>query len=80
LILAGGLIEVTRQTFATTFPPVTMTSPDGSTGTTTLNQTSSGLGVGVIDVDKPGLDRFDDGTLRTVTTRLLDPRYRAGTR
>ena len=31
-----------------------------------LRQTSPGLGLGVIDVDKPGLYRFDDGTLRTV--------------
>ena len=62
----GGRIEVTRRTLATTFPPVTMTSPDGSTHTITLNQTSPGLGLGVIDVDKPGLYRFDDGTLRTV--------------
>src|SRR5260370_23848156 len=51
---------------AAAFPPVTMTSPDGSTRTITLNQTSPGLGLGVIDVDKPGLYRFDDGTLRTV--------------
>ena len=29
----GGRIEVTRRTLATTFPPVTMTSPDGSTRT-----------------------------------------------
>jgi len=62
----GGRIEVTRRTLATTFPQVTMTSPDGSTKTITLNQTSPGLGLGVIDVDKPGLYRFDDGTLRTV--------------
>ena len=62
----GGRIEVTRRTLATTFPPVTMTSPDGSTKTITLNQTSPGLGQGVIDVDKPGLYRFDDGTLHTV--------------
>jgi hypothetical protein len=58
--LVGGRIEVTRRTLATTFPPVTMTSPDGSTRTITLNQTSPGLGLGVIDVDKPGegADRF----------------------
>jgi hypothetical protein len=62
----GGRIEVTRRTLATTFPPVTMTSPDGSTRTIALNQTSPGLGLGVIDVDKPGLYRFDDGTLHTV--------------
>ncbi|HEX9521419.1 MAG TPA: hypothetical protein VF949_00530, partial [Reyranella sp.] len=62
----GGRIEVTRRTLATSFPPVTVTSPDGSTRTITLNQTSPGLGLGVIDVDKPGLYRFDDGTLRTV--------------
>ena len=54
------------RTLATTFPSVTMTQPDGSTKTITLNQTSPGLGLGVIDVDKPGLYRFDDGTLRTV--------------
>src|SRR4029453_12740 len=40
--------------------------PDGSTKTTDPRQTSPGLGIGVIDVDKPGLYRFDDGTLRTV--------------
>ena len=33
---------MTRRTLATTFPPVTMTSPDGSTRTLTLNQTSPG--------------------------------------
>ena len=62
----GGRIEVTRRTLATTFPQVTMTAPDGSTKTIELRQTSPGLGLGVIDVDKPGLYRFDDGTLRTV--------------
>jgi len=62
----GGRIEVTRRTLATTFPPVTMTSPDGSTRTLSLRQTAPGLGLGVVDVDRPGLYRFDDGTLRTV--------------
>jgi hypothetical protein len=62
----GGRIEVTRRTLATTFPPVTMTSPDGSTRALSLRQTAPGLGLGVVDVDKPGLYRFDDGTLRTV--------------
>ena len=62
----GGRIEVTRRTLATTFPQVTMTSPDGSTRTLPLRQTAPGLGLGVVDVDKPGLYRFDDGTLRTV--------------
>ena len=33
---------MTRRTLATTFPPVTMTSLDGSTRTLTLNQTSPG--------------------------------------
>ncbi len=62
----GGRIEVTRRTLAATFPQVTMTSPDGSTRTLPLRQTAPGLGLGVVDVDKPGLYRFDDGTLRTV--------------
>jgi hypothetical protein len=62
----GGRIEVTRRTLATTFPQVTMTSPDGSTRTFNLRQTAPGLGLGIVDVDKPGLYRFDDGTLRTV--------------
>ena len=62
----GGRIEVQRRTLATTFPQVTMTSPDGTTKVVELRQASPGLGVGVIDVDKPGLYRFDDGTLRTV--------------
>ncbi|MCA0305154.1 MAG: hypothetical protein LCH95_22335 [Proteobacteria bacterium] len=62
----GGRIEVTRRTLAATFPQVTMTAPDGSTKTIDLRQASPGLGLGVIDVDKPGLYRFDDGTLRTV--------------
>src|SRR5690349_271646 len=62
----GGRIEVTRRTLAATFPQVTMTAPDGSTKVIELRQTSPGLGLGVIDVDKPGLYRFDDGTLRTV--------------
>ena len=43
-----------------------MTAPDGTTRTLTLNQASPGVGLAVVDVDKPGLYRFDDGTLRTV--------------
>jgi hypothetical protein len=67
----GGRIEVTRRTLATTFPQVTMTSPGtppegGTTRKLDLRQTAPGLGLGVVDVDKPGLYRFDDGTLRTV--------------
>jgi len=62
----GGRIEITRRTLATTFPEVAMTAPDGSTRTIELRETSPGLGLGVVDVDKPGLYRFDDGTLRTV--------------
>jgi hypothetical protein len=62
----GGRIEVTRRTLATSFPQVTMTVPDGTTRTLDLRQTAPGLGLGVVDVDKPGLYRFDDGTFRTV--------------
>jgi hypothetical protein len=62
----GGRIEVRRRTLATTFPPVTMTAPDGSTRSLTLNQASPGVGLAVVEVDKPGLYRFDDGTLSTV--------------
>jgi hypothetical protein len=62
----GGRIEITRRTLATTFPQVTMTSPGGATRTLDLRQTAPGLGVAVVDVDKPGLYRFDDGTLRAV--------------
>ena len=43
-----------------------MTAPDGTVKTIDLRQASPGLGLGVIDVDKPGLYRFDDGTMRTV--------------
>jgi hypothetical protein len=72
----GGHIEITRRTLATTFPAVTMTSPGtpapsqpgagGATRSLTLQETAPGLGRVVVDVDKPGLYRFDDGTLRTV--------------
>jgi hypothetical protein len=62
----GGRIEVTRRTLAATFPQVTMTAPSGATRTLDMRQTAPGLGVAVVDVDKPGLYRFDDGTLRTV--------------
>jgi hypothetical protein len=67
----GGRIEVTRRTLATSFPPVTMTAPGtppngGATSTLELRQVAPGLGQAVVNVDKPGLYRFDDGTLRTV--------------
>jgi hypothetical protein len=62
----GGRIEVRRRTLAATFPPVTMTSPDGSKRTLEPRQTAPGLGIAIVDVDKPGLYRFEDGTLRTV--------------
>jgi len=67
----GGRIEITRRTLATTFPQVTMTSPGtpptgGATRTLELRQIAPGLGQAIVDVDKPGLYRFDDGTLRTV--------------
>ena len=71
----GGRIEITRRTLSTTFPQVTMTSPGtpapnqpnaGATRTLELRQIAPGLGQAIVDVDKPGLYRFDDGTLRTV--------------
>ncbi len=67
----GGRIEVTRRTLSTTFPQVTMTAPGtapdgGATRTFELRQIAPGLGQAIVDVDKPGLYRFDDGTLRTV--------------
>jgi hypothetical protein len=67
----GGRIEVTRRTLANSFPQVAMTNPGtppngGETRTLELRQAAPGLGVAVVDVDKPGLYRFDDGTLRTV--------------
>jgi hypothetical protein len=71
----GGRIEVTRRTLAQTFPPVRMTAPGapspsqpnaGATRTLELRQIAPGLGQAIVEVDKPGLYRFDDGTLRTV--------------
>jgi len=67
----GGRIEVSRRTLATTFPKVTMTAPGtgpegGATRVLELTQSAPGLGVAVVDVDKPGLYRFDDGALRAV--------------
>jgi hypothetical protein len=71
----GGRIEVTRRTLAQTFPQVTMTAPGtptpnqpnaGATRTLELRQIAPGLGQAIVEVDKPGLYRFDDGTLRTV--------------
>jgi len=67
----GGRIEITRRTLSTTFPQVTMTAPGtpptgGATRTLELRQIAPGLGQAIVDVDKPGLYRFDDGTLRTV--------------
>jgi hypothetical protein len=67
----GGHIEVTRRTLAATFPDVAMTAPGtppqgGAKSTLKLAEVEPGLGRAVIDVDKPGLYRFDDGTLHTV--------------
>lgn len=71
----GGRIEVTRRTLSTSFPNVKMTAPGtpsagqpgaGAERTLELRQIAPGLGQVVIDVDKPGLYRLDDGTLRTV--------------
>jgi hypothetical protein len=71
----GSRIEVTRRTLSATFPQVTMTAPGtpnpnqpnaGATRTLDLRQIAPGLGQAIVDVDKPGLYRFDDGTLRTV--------------
>ena len=61
----GGRIEVSRRTLATTFGPVTMTAPGGETRTLQPRQTAPGLGIAIVDVDKPGLYRFEDGALRT---------------
>lgn len=67
----GGRIEVTRRTLANTFPTVKMTAPGtppagGAERTLEFRQIAPGLGQAVVDVDKPGLYRFDDGTMRTV--------------
>ena len=71
----GGRIEITRRTLANTFPTVKMTAPGtpspsqpnaGAERTLELRQIAPGLGQAIVDVDKPGLYRFDDGTLRAV--------------
>ncbi|UYN95197.1 MAG: hypothetical protein KIT25_24840 [Enhydrobacter sp.] len=67
----GGRIEVTRRTLSTTFPQVTMTAPappqgEAATRSLELRQIAPGLGHAVVDVDKPGLYRFTDGTLKAV--------------
>jgi hypothetical protein len=71
----GGRIEVTRRTLAATFPQVKMSGPGapqpnqpggGEERTLDLRQVAPGLGQAVVDVDKPGLYRFTDGTLHTV--------------
>jgi len=67
----GGRIEVTRRTLANTFPQVKMTAPGtppqgGAERTLEFRQVAPGLGQAIVDVDKPGLYRFDDGTLKTV--------------
>ena len=62
----GGRIEIKRQTLADSFPPVVMTAPDGSSRTITLNNIAPGRAVATIQVDKPGLYKFDDGKLKTV--------------
>ena len=64
----GGRIEVTRRTLADHLPAGhhDLARRQRRKHASTLRQTSPGLGLGVIDVDKPGLYRFDDGTLRTV--------------
>ncbi len=73
---SGGRIEVPRRTLAATFPQVKMTGPGApQTGqpnaadnarTLDLKQVAPGLGQAIVNVDKPGLYRFDDGTLKTV--------------
>lgn len=72
----GGRIEITRRTLATSFPEVTMTAPapaqnaqqegGGATRKLELREIAPGLGQAIVDVDKPGLYRFDDGTLKAV--------------
>jgi hypothetical protein len=72
----GGRIEITRRTLATSFPEVTMTAPApaqsaqqegaGATRKLELREIAPGLGQAIVEVDKPGLYRFDDGTLKAV--------------
>jgi hypothetical protein len=62
----GGRIEIQRQTLADSFSPVVMTAPDGSSRTITLNRAAPGRAIATIQVDKPGLYKFDDGKLKTV--------------
>ena len=65
-IAHGGRIEIKRQTLADSFSPVVMTAPDGSSRTITLNAIAPGRAMATIQVDKPGLYKFDDGKLKTV--------------
>ncbi|HJQ56786.1 MAG TPA: hypothetical protein VJ890_07760 [Vineibacter sp.] len=62
----GGRIEIKRQTLADSFAPVVMTAPNGDSRAITLNRIAPGRAVATIQVDKPGLYKFDDGKLKTV--------------
>jgi hypothetical protein len=62
----GGRIEIKRQTLADSFAPVVMTAPNGTSRTITLNRIAPGRAIATVQVDKPGLYKFDDGKLKTV--------------
>ena len=66
----GGRIEVTRRTLATTFPPVTMTSPDGSTRTIDAEP----------DQPRPGPGRDRRRQARPLPLRRRDAAHRGGGR
>lgn len=58
-----GSISIERQTMADSAAPVTLTAPDGSVQTVTLEQVKPGLFSAIVVNDQQGLYRLTDGTL-----------------
>ena len=65
-IAEGQTMRVTRRTLGETIPPVSVTTPDGSTFDVPLTESAAGVFEGMFDGPEMGLYRLDNGDQTSV--------------
>jgi hypothetical protein len=79
--VTGETIDITRRALAEVFPPVTVTTPSGTSSRVELERRGPGLAGATLPIGETGLYRLDDGDLtRLVAVGELNPIEFADTR
>ena len=80
-VAKGNRLEITRRSLQPDPRPVTVTKPDGSTATVTLDEVGDGRAIGALVVNEPGVYRATDGQRSTIAAiGTLNPKEFADVR